>query len=297
MPEGPEIRREALAIADAIVDEPLVRIEYRVPRLARRARTLRNATVTSVWSRGKAMLIAYSNGLTHYSHNQLYGKWRVLAVARLARLLDRRERSVRVVLQTATHAAVLLSATQIELLTRTELAKHPFLAKLGPDVLDRSTTVRTVKSRLRKPEFARRSLAALLLDQSFLAGLGNYLRSDILHVTGLRHALRPADLSDEAITALARATLEIPRLSLKTGGATNDPAMVRKLEHEGVRPGARRFRVYGREAMPCWTCETPIQRVDVAGRGIYFCSTCQPSARLQEKPVRRNAGARTRRSV
>ena len=291
MPEGPEIRREALAIADAIVGQPLVRIDYRVPRLTRRARTLRKATVTSVSSRGKAMLIAYSNGLTHYSHNQLYGKWRVTAVARLPKLLERRERSVRVILQTATHAAVLLSATQIELLTRAELARHPFLVKLGPDVLDRSTTVRTVKSRLRKPEFARRSLAALLLDQSFLAGLGNYLRSDILHVTGLRHSLRPIDLSDDAITTLARATLAIPRLSLKTGGATNDPAVVKKLEGEGVKPGARRFRVYNRADKPCWTCGTTVERVDVAGRGIYFCATCQPDAVLQEKRVRRNAGA------
>ena len=291
MPEGPEIRREALAIAEAVVGQPMVRIDYRVPRLARRARTLRNATVTAVSSRGKAMLIAYSNGLTHYSHNQLYGKWRVLAVARLPKLLERRERSVRVILQTATHAAVLLSATQIELLTRAELARHPFLAKLGPDVLDRSTTVRTVKSRLRKPEFARRSLAALLLDQSFLAGLGNYLRSDILHVTGLRHFARPMDLSDDAITSLARATLELPRLSLKTGGATNDPAVVRKLERQGVKPGARRFRVYNRAAQPCWTCGTPVERVDVAGRGIYFCATCQPDGPLQEKRVRKNAGA------
>jgi endonuclease-8 len=297
MPEGPEVRREALAIAEAVVDQPLLRIEYRVPALARRARTLRGANVEAVTSRGKAMLIAYSNGLTHYSHNQLYGKWRVLAVGRLPRLLERRERSIRVVLQTQTHAAVLLSATRIELLTRAELAKQPYLAKLGPDVLDRSTTVRTVKARLRKPEFARRSLAALLLDQSFLAGLGNYLRSDILHVTGLRHSARPAELSDAQIDRLARASLDIPRLSLRTGGATNDPVVVRRLEREGMTAGARRFRVYDREAEPCWTCGTRIERVDVGGRGIYFCTTCQPASGVQEKPVRKNAAAITRRSV
>jgi endonuclease-8 len=297
MPEGPEIRREAVAIAQAIVDRVLVRIDYRVPRLARRARALRGATVTSVSSRGKAMLIAYSNGLTHYSHNQLYGKWRVLTIGRLARLLERRERSIRVILQTETHAAVLLSATQIEILTDAELSRQPYLAKLGPDVLDRSTTVRMVRARLRDPAFARRSLAALLLDQSFLAGLGNYLRSDILHVTGLRHSVRPFELSDAQITALARATLALPRLSLKTGGATNDPALVRKLEREGIAPGARRFRVYNRAARPCWTCGTQIARVDVGGRGIYFCSTCQPAPGVKEKRVRKNAAAITRRSV
>src|SRR5918993_4606368 len=143
MPEGPEIRREARALARVLVDKPLIRIEYRVPRLARRARTLRDAQVTDVTSRGKALLIAWSNGLTHYSHNQLYGEWRIVAMKHVQRLLDKRAPSVRVLIQTATHAAVLLSATQIELLTASELAKQPYLTRLGPDVLDLSTTVST----------------------------------------------------------------------------------------------------------------------------------------------------------
>lgn len=297
MPEGPEVRREAEAIAAAIVGEPLVRIEYRVPRLERRARTLRKASVTSVSSHGKAMLIAYSSGLTHYSHNQLYGKWRVVATSRLARLLERRAPSIRVVLETSTQAAVLLSATQIELLTRAELARQPYLAALGPDVLDRRTTVRTVKARLCDPAFARRSLAALLLDQRFLAGLGNYLRSDILHATGLGHALRPVDLDDDERSRLARAILDLPRLSLRTAGATNDPALVRRLEREGVTRGARRFRVYDRADLPCWTCGTRIERVDVGGRGIYYCSRCQPARVLQDERVQENARTRSRRTV
>lgn len=292
MPEGPEIRREAEALARILVDQPLVRIEYRVPRLARRARTLRGAQITDVTSHGKALLIAYSNGLTHYSHNQLYGKWRVVTVGRLARLLDKRAPSVRVLLETTTHAAVLLSATQIELLTAAELAEQPYLKRLGPDVLDRATTVAAVKSRLRQPAFARRSLAALLLDQTFLAGLGNYLRSDILHATKLRHTTRPAELADDAIARLARAILQLPRQSLRTSGTTNDPAIVRKLEANGVTRGLRRFRVYDREGLPCWTCGARIRRIDVAGRGIYFCPRCQP-----DKPVRGIAMTQTRGRV
>ena len=278
MPEGPEIRREAQALARVLVDRPLLRIDYRVPRLAARARTLRNAAVTRVTSHGKALLIAYSNGLTHYSHNQLYGKWRVVPIAKLQRLVDRRERSIRVLFETSSDAAVLLSATQIALLTADELREQPYLARLGPDVLDESTTVATVRTRLRDPRFARRSLAALLLDQAFLAGLGNYLRSDILHATGLRHVLRPSDLDAATTTRLAKAILALPRQSLRTEGTTNDVRVMRRLEREGVTRGARRFRVYGREGLPCWFCGTRIRRVDVGGRGIYFCPRCQPAA-------------------
>ena len=276
MPEGPEIRREARALARVLVDKPLVRVEYRVPRLARRARTLRDARVTYVTSHGKAMLIAWSNGLTHYSHNQLYGEWRVVGAKQVPRLLDERAPSVRVLIQTASHAALLLSATQIELLTASELAEQPYLAKLGPDVLDPATTVSIVTSRLRHSAFARRSLAALLLDQRFLAGLGNYLRSDILHATGIRHDVRPADLPDETLDRLARAILRLPRQSLRLAGTTNDPVLVRKLAAAGVDRSRRRFQVYGRTGLGCWTCDAPIRRVDVGGRGIYFCPRCQP---------------------
>ena len=276
MPEGPEIRREAQAIAAALVGRPLVRLEYRVPRLAQRARRLRNAHVVSVTSHGKALLIRYSKGLTHYSHNQLYGKWRVVPADRLARLEALRERSIRVILASADDAAVLLSATQIELLTDAELAKQPYLVRLGPDVLDRSTTVATVRSRLRDPRHARRSLAALLLDQAFLAGLGNYLRSDILQATGIRHDTRPVDLDAATTARLARNILALPRQSLRTHGTTNDPAMLRTLEARGIKPGARRFRVYGREGLPCWFCGRRIRRVNVGGRGVYYCPACQP---------------------
>jgi endonuclease-8 len=284
MPEGPEIRREAKALARVLVDRPLLRVEYRVPRLKHRARALRGTNVTDVRSQGKALLIDYSNGLTHYSHNQLYGEWRVISVARLGRLLDERATSVRVLLETSTHAAVLLSATQIELLNAAELAGQPYLKRLGPDVLDRTTTAATVESRLRQPAFARRSLAALLLDQAFLAGLGNYLRSDILHATGLRHTMRPVELSDDALARLADAIVRLPRQSVRTAGTTNDPAIVRTLEAKGIARGARRFRVYDREGLPCWTCGARIRRIDVAGRGIYFCARCQP-----DESVRRTA--------
>jgi formamidopyrimidine-DNA glycosylase len=77
LPEGPEIRRSADALARALVGQPIARVEYRVPRLARKARTLKGARVTRVYSRSKALLIEFDNGLTHYSHNQLYGEWEI----------------------------------------------------------------------------------------------------------------------------------------------------------------------------------------------------------------------------
>jgi endonuclease-8 len=274
VPEGPEIRREARALGRVLVGATLARLEYRVPRLAAKARRLRGARIVSATSRGKALLLAWDAGLVHYSHNQLYGEWRVVPVRRLPALLEPRQASVRVILATTTHAAVLLSATDIDLLSERQLAAQPYLARLGPDVLDRTTTVPVVLARLADPMFARRSLASLLLDQSFVAGPGNYLRSEILHAARLHPARRPVDLDAAARRAVAHATLALPRQSLATGGVTNDLALARRLRSAGAPFDEYRFRVYAREALPCRTCGTPIRRVE-ASRAVYFCPRCQ----------------------
>ena len=275
MPEGPEVRREADALARALRGRPLVRAEYRVSGLERRAKRLEGARVMRAWSHGKALLIAFDRGLVHYSHNQLYGRWRIA---------DAGDdpgggRAVRVVLATGRRAAILESATEIELLGPDQIGAHRFLSRLGPDALDRATTPARVAARLADPRFARTTLGRLLLDQRFVAGLGNYLRSDILHVAGLRAGERPCDLDAGAIAALARAIVALPRRSYRTAGVTNDPERARRLAARGVPFEDRRFLVYAREGEPCRTCATPIRRIDAAGRGWFLCPACQPARR------------------
>jgi len=271
MPEGPEIRREAAAIGRVLVGRTLVRVDYRMPSLARRGRALAGRRVLSVAARGKAMLIAFDNGVTHYSHNQLYGAWR--AVRAGAEIEDGRQ--VRVVLATATHAAVLYSATEIALLDAATLARHPFLARLGPDVLDPATTPAAIAARLADPRRARATLASLLLDQRFLAGLGNYLRSDILHASGLAPTRRAGSLSDAERARLAARIHALPRQSLRTRGITNDLGRSKSLRAAGAEFGALRFLAYDREGAPCYTCGGPIRRVDAGGRAVFHCPRCQ----------------------
>ena len=275
MPEGPEIRRSADAIAQALVGQTVTRIEYRVPRLARKARALKGACVVRAYSRGKALLIEFDNGITHYSHNQLYGEWEV----REGPPDPDDRRTVRVVIGTATHTAILYSATQIDLLPTRDVERHPYIAALGPDVLDMSTTPSVIRKQLEDRRFRGRSLASLLLDQRFAAGLGNYLRSDILFTAGLRAGVRPQDLDDDARKRLARAILDVSRRSYRTQGITNDPARARKAQRAGVAFEDYRFLAYGREGAPCWVCGTSIVRRDEGGRGVFHCARCQPVRR------------------
>ena len=164
MPEGPEIRRAADRIARVLEGREVESISFGLPRLRRYGARLRGASVREVETRGKAMLTHFDNGLSIYSHNQLYGVWKVSRRGKLPKT----GRSLRLALHTATHSALLYSASDISVWPTEELPQHPFLARIGPDILDPSLDWRAIADRLLQDKFARRRLSAIYLDQAFL---------------------------------------------------------------------------------------------------------------------------------
>ncbi len=153
--------------------------------------------------------------------------------------------------------------------------EHPFLARLGPDILDESLRWQTIADRLQEKRFAGRSLASLYLDQQFLAGIGNYLRAEILFFAGLNPWAKPALLTRGQRGVLARASLSVSKRSYTTRGLTNKPALIRSLRADGLSRAQLRFAVFGRDGHQCYDCGTNIMRDSVNSRRLYFCPVCQ----------------------
>ena len=273
MPEGPEIRRAADKVFRAIGDGPLTGISLTLPDVHRFERRLARSNVVSIDTHGKAMLTRFANGLTLYSHNQLYGRWYTTRRGGTPHTT----RALRVALHTAKGSAWLYSATDVAVLTERQLAKHPFLLRLGPDILNASLNESDVRERLELDVFRGRSLGGLYLDQGFLAGNGNYLRSEILHFAGCHHALRPRDLDATQVRRLARVTLALARRSYRTGGLTNPTRKVAELKKKGWGYERRRFAVFGRAGQACHGCGGKIVKATVGSRRLYFCPNCQPA--------------------
>ena len=272
MPEGPEIRLAADRIAKVLVGKPLDEVWFAFPALKVFEDRLSDARVTAIDTRGKAMLTRFDNDLTLYSHNQLYGRW---YTARRDKP-PKTSRSLRVALHTDTHSALLYSASDIEILTPEAEREHPFLSRVGPDILDPELTIDSVADRLDDARFRKRSLGSLYLDQAFLAGNGNYLRSEILFCAGEHAGSRPADLDAGSRRRVARETLSISRRSYRTRGVTVPDSMARGLKAAGQTYQRYRFWVFGRDGRPCRHCDTTIERVDVGSRGYFYCPSCQP---------------------
>ncbi|MEG0233647.1 MAG: endonuclease VIII [Hafnia sp.] len=262
MPEGPEIRRAADKLTDAVVGKALTEVWFAFPQLKHYQSQLVGEKIEDIETRGKALLTHFSNGLTMYSHNQLYGVWKIVDAGETPDT----KRDLRVRLETEDKAILLYSASDITIAPREEIAQHPFLQRVGPDVLDLRLNATQVKERLMQPAFRRRQFGGLLLDQRFLAGLGNYLRVEILWDAELAPTHNAQSLREDQLEHLSHALLDIPRLSYNTRGTMDDDV------HHGA---LFQFKVFHRAGEPCLRCGEMIEKTMISSRPFYWCPNCQ----------------------
>jgi formamidopyrimidine-DNA glycosylase len=142
-------------------------------------------------------------------------------------------------------------------------------ARHGPEPLARSFSSARLAARL-KGRSAR--LKALLLDQTFIAGVGNIYADEALWRARL-HPLRAADtLTPEEVRRLHRAIRAVLQQGIENRGASFT-------DYVGAdgEPGenAERLSVYRRTGQPCLRCGRPISRIVVGQRSTHFCPRCQ----------------------
>ena len=136
---------------------------------------------------------------------------------------------------------------------------------LGPEPLEPGFTLRRFR-----PLIAKKTggLKALLLNQSFIAGVGNIYADEALWRARLHPFSRAAELNGRQVAALHKAI----RASLNDGLKHNGAAI------DWVYPEGNYqnfFRVYGRTGQPCRRCRTPIEHTLVGQRSTHFCPQCQ----------------------
>lgn len=142
---------------------------------------------------------------------------------------------------------------------------------LGPEPLAADFTAAVLLARLAG---RHRAIKALLLEQSFIAGVGNIYADEALFRAGI-HPLRPADsLTAAEAERLHRAVQDALRVGIDYEGAS-----VNWYRKPDGTPGESQhhFFVYGRAGEPCRTCGQPIHKMRVAQRGTHYCPTCQPA--------------------
>ena len=171
------------------------------------------------------------------------------------------------------HAVRLWSATDVEVIPTKDEEAHPYIAKLGPDVLDETTSPDVIRNRLESPRFNGRSAASLMLDQSFVAGLGNYLRSEILHQAGVHPKARPKDLDVESVTKWGSLTKAISIRSHESNGLTVSDELAGRRKDMGERRRPYRHSAFCRVGRDCHICGATILRSG-SGRRLGHVPKC-----------------------
>jgi formamidopyrimidine-DNA glycosylase len=138
--------------------------------------------------------------------------------------------------------------------------------RLGPEPLDIS--LEDFRAQLRR----KARIKPLLLNQSFLAGIGNIYADESLFAAGIHPLTSAAKLSAPRAAKLHQAIREILTAAIEAGGSSISD-YVDAEGHKGWFQVSH--RVYGREGEPCVNCGTPIKRIVVAQRSSHFCPKCQ----------------------
>ena len=139
-------------------------------------------------------------------------------------------------------------------------------AKLGPEPLEDAFTAELLHNRLHS---RRRQLKPLLLDQSFLAGMGNIYTDEALHLAGLHPLMISNQLTFEQTLRLWQSIRTVLIEGIRRNGASIDWV---------YRGGGFQnyFQVYQRTDAPCYRCGQTIIRIVVGQRGTHLCPDCQP---------------------
>jgi formamidopyrimidine-DNA glycosylase len=226
----------------------------------------------------------------------MWGRWQTFS-PEPPREIDRRERARIVV---ATGAAILYSAPIFNVGKGDPYAEVEHLGTLGPDVLPYKGNFRQkeFQMRLLRDENSERTIGAALLDQRILAGLGNYLRAEVLFACRLNPWIKIKDLTKKDLKCLSVNAPALARRAYLYGATATDEDRERmKRDHSLVyqpdREYGTRHWVFRRTNLPCLRCAEPVKQLrqithtageDERDRIIYFCRKCQGVEETGRRP-------------
>lgn len=254
MPEGDTVFRTAANLRDALVGKTLTRCDIRVPRYA--TVDLTGHTVDEVISRGKHLFIRVGPASIH-SHLKMDGAWRVSPTGRPTRNAYK----IRIVLEAGDIQALGIDLGILEVLDREH--DEDAVAHLGPDLLGDDWDPKLAAENLAKdPD---RPIAAALLDQRNLAGVGNVYANELCFIFG-RLPTSPVSSLPDPLRVATRARDMLWANRTRMNRTTT-----------GNRRGGQDLWVYGRAGEPCRRCGTPIRRAESSDedRVTYWCPSCQ----------------------
>lgn len=273
MPELPEVETIKRSLEKKITGQTIADVEVFYPKIVPTHRPhqfkeqLVGRTIEKLGRRGKYLLVHLSGGFTLVMHLRMTG--RLVLIKNREQLPKYTHVLFRLGNQTVLAFADMRKFGRINLVSSEELKNLAGLKDLGPEPLGEEFTLEYLTKELNR---RRTKIKPLLLDQTFVAGLGNIYADEALFLAKI-HPERPAgDLKPQEITALYHAIIE----ALQQGINNRGTSISDYVDGEGnIGNNQNMLNAYSREGEHCPRCAAIITRKKVAGRSSYFCPKCQ----------------------
>lgn len=261
LPELPEVETVVRSIAPHVTGKTIQHVvltSHRVTRggLTKTAQALKNRKIVRIERRGKRMFFHLDRGVL-YVHLGMTGK-----------LLWNGHRTPYTRAELTLDDGTLLY-DDIRQFGRVEYfdALPKALKKTGPDAL--AVSFAEFYTRLKEH---RTAIKALLLNQTFISGVGNIYADEALFAAQLHPRAKASRVSKARAEQLYRSTIEVLELAIRHRGSSISDYV----DAAGERGGFQQLHnVYGRTGQPCPRCQTPIRRIVVGQRGTHYCPRCQ----------------------
>lgn len=270
MPELPEVETIRRQLDQALKGKKIGRVLVRLPKMVKLSlkefkKAVEGAKVEGVERRAKLLIIKLSGGNSLVIHLKLSGQ--------LVFNGEIGKHSHLVYYFTDDSHLVhndLRKFGYIKLFSEKDLEKYLNEMDFGPEPLDKIFSFDLFKERIKKRE--RSVIKTLLMDQSFISGIGNIYGCEILFFAKVLPDRKVGSLNSREIKAIYTMIKEILSLSLRKRGASDRDYVDAYGKKGGYMPIAR---VYQREGEDCLVCGTKIKRIKMGSRSSYFCPKCQ----------------------
>ncbi len=268
MPEGHIIHRLARDHVGLFRGLPLA-VDSPQGRFDAGAALLDGRTLIGAEAFGKHLFHDYGDDLGLHVHLGLYGVFRQGMGPAPAP-----KGAIRIRLRSDRSWAELRGPTACEVVSTEE--RQLILNRLGADPIRSDADVVRTKDRFAR---SRTPVAALLMDQSVVAGVGNVFRAEVLFRHGIDPYLPASAVPPEVVDALWSDLVTLMRAGVKTGGIVTTLPEHRS-KQRGPVEAADRYYVYRRRGEPCRLCGSEVLGAELVGRNLYWCPSCQPSGSM-----------------
>ncbi len=277
MPELPEVETIKEDLKDIIRNKRIKKVEIRLAKAIKNTsgrrfiQELKGDTFKSLSRRGKYLIFSLKSGKSIVIHLGMTG--RLIHSKANKEISDYNKRFSRVMFVLENKNTLrfidMRGFGKVYLISKGRLERFSRLISLGPEPLNRNFTPQAFKNLLKRH---RARIKPLLLNQQFLAGLGNIYSLESLYRARISPLRKADSLSDKEVKRLHSAIQKVLIGAITSHGTSIDAYVDAK-----GRKGSYQFKlkVYRREGERCPRCGGKIKRIKQSNRSTYFCPECQ----------------------